>query len=60
MSEEYNPEVHVIEELERLEVELKEVVRQRDAATNPKDRRVLDEQVKEFQTQLEHLRAKLA
>ena len=59
MSEEYNPQAQVIENIERLEVELKELLRKRDRMANPEERKVLDAEVQEMEGELRRLRKKL-
>ncbi len=59
MSEEYNPQASLIEEIERLEVDLKELLRKRDEAGDPETRRVLQEQIDERKTQLKNLQSRL-
>ena len=59
MSEEYNPQAQLIEEIERLEVDLKELLRKRDSADDAETRRVLQEQIDERQTNLRNLQSKL-
>ena len=59
MSEEYNPQAQVIENIERLEVELKELLRKRDRMANPEERKVLDAEVQEMEGELRRLQKKL-
>lgn len=59
MSEEYNPEAQTLEEVERVEVELKELLKKRGSAGTDKDRQVLDRQIGELEGRLKRLRAKL-
>lgn len=59
MSEEYNPEAKVLEQVERVEVELKEVLHKRNAAEEQAEREVLQRQVDELENRLKILRAQL-
>lgn len=59
MSEEYNPEAKVLEQVERVEVELKEVLHKRNAAEEQAEKEVLQRQVDELENRLKILRAQL-
>ena len=59
MSTVYNPEADTIAEIERLELEAREIRRRVEHARNAEDRRVLDRQLKETEQRIELLRAKL-
>jgi len=59
MSEEYNPQALVIEDIERLEVELKDLLRRRDRTTADVDRDLLQQEIDDLNAQLRYLRRKL-
>lgn len=59
MSQVYNPESDVMAEIERLELEARQVLRSIEHARNDADRRVLNRQLSELNEQIEHLRARL-
>jgi urease accessory protein UreE len=59
MSSVYNPESDVMAEIERLELEAREIHRRIEQAHKDDDRRVLDRQLKEIQAQIEVLRTRL-
>jgi len=59
MSQVYNPESEVMAEIERLELEARQVRRSVEHARNEADKRVLNRQLSELQEQIEHLRARL-
>ena len=59
MSSVYNPESDVIAEIERLELEAREVRRRVEHAHNNEDKRVLNRQLEEIKQQIEHLRSRL-
>jgi hypothetical protein len=55
----YNPEVEIMTEIERLELEARDVRRRVGHARNEEDKRVLNRQLAEVEEQIEHLRARL-
>jgi hypothetical protein len=59
MSSVYNPESDTIAEIERLELEARQVRRQVEHAKNAEDRRVLNRQLKELEDQIEYLKNRL-
>ena len=59
MSQVYNPESEVVAEIERLELEARQIRRSVEHARNEPDKRVLNRQLSELQEQIEHLRARL-
>ena len=59
MSSVYNPESETIAEIERLELEVRDVRRRVEHARNEEDKRVLNRQLAEIKTQIEHLRSRL-
>jgi len=52
MSEAYNPESVLYEQLEVLKLKLRTLAQKRDAATNNKDRDILERQLKEMEAQI--------
>lgn len=59
MSTVYNPESEIIAQIERLELEAREVRRRLALTTQKDDRRVLNQQLKELEDQIELLKARL-
>jgi hypothetical protein len=59
MSSVYNPESDTIAEIERLELEARDIRRRVEHAHNAEDKRVLNRQLDEIKTQIEHLRSRL-
>jgi len=59
MSQVYNPEVEVMAEIERLELEARTIRRSIEHAHNAEDKRVLNRQLSELKEQIEHLRSRL-
>ena len=59
MSSVYNPESDTIAEIERLELEARDIRRRVEHAHNAEDNRVLNRQLEEIKTQIEHLRSRL-
>ena len=59
MSAIYNPEADVMAEIERLELESRDIRRRIEHARNQEDKRVLNRQLQELKEQIELLRAKL-
>ncbi len=58
MSAVYNPEAEIIAEIERLELEARDV-RRRIQQSRGEDKRVLDRQLKEIEKNVELLRGRL-
>ena len=59
MSSVYNPEADLAAEIERLELEARDIRRKLEHAQNDNDRRVLQRQLKETEQQVELLRKRL-
>jgi peptidoglycan hydrolase CwlO-like protein len=59
MSSVYNPESNVMAEIERLELESREIRRRIEHAHNENDKRVLNRQLEELKNQIEILQARL-
>lgn len=59
MNQVYNPETEVMAEIERLELEARQVRRSVEHARGEADKRVLNRQLTELQEQIEFLRARL-
>jgi len=59
MSAVYNPESDIIAEIERLELEARDIRRRVEYAHNEEDKRVLNKQLEEIKQEIELLRAKL-
>jgi hypothetical protein len=59
MSTVYNPEADLIAEIERLELESRDVRRRIEHAQNETDKKVLNKQLEELKTQIEFLRKRL-
>jgi len=59
MSTTYNPESETIAEIERLELEARDIRRRIEHAHNAEDKRVLNRQIKEVEEQVELLRSRL-
>lgn len=59
MSAVYNPEAEVIAQIERLELEARDLRRRNEHASQEEDKRVLSRQLKEVQEQIERLRTRL-
>lgn len=59
MSQVYNPESETIAEIERLELESRNVRRRVEHARNEQDKRVLNRQLQEMQDQIKYLRSRL-
>lgn len=59
MSEVYNPETKLYERLEALAVEARQLAHKRDAAADADDRAVLDQQLREVEERIAHLRRRL-
>ena len=59
MSSVYNPESDTVAEIERLELESREIRRRVEHAHNEEDKRVLNRQLEELKQQVELLRSRL-
>lgn len=59
MSEEYNPQADLIEGIERLEVELKDLLCKRDQMKDAKSREVIEQQIADRKAELKKLQARL-
>ena len=59
MSAVYNPESEIIAEIERLELESRDIRRRVEHAHTPEDKRVLDKQLEELKQQIEALKKRL-
>jgi hypothetical protein len=59
MSQVYNPESDVIAQIERLELEARDIRRRIEHVKNAEDRRVLNRQLGELKDQIEFLRKRL-
>ena len=59
MSNVYNPESETIAEIERLELEARELRRSMEHAPQEDDKRVLNRQLSELEQQIEFLKKKL-
>ncbi len=59
MSQVYNPETETIAEIERLELEARDIRRRVEHAHTAADKRVLNRQLSELKDQIEYLRSKL-
>jgi urease accessory protein UreE len=59
MSQVYNPESEVTAQIERLELDARDVRRRIDHAHTPQDRRVLNRQLEEIKQQITFLRSRL-
>ena len=59
MSQVHNPEAEVMAEIERLELEARNIRRSIEHARNGEDKRVLNRQLAELKESIEHLRARL-
>ena len=59
MSQVYNPEAGVIEEIERLAIEARDLRRREERAINPDDKRVMGRQVRELEEQIRVLQERL-
>jgi len=55
----YNPQADTIAEIERLELEARDTRRRLEHARSDEDKRVLAEQLKEIEQQVENLRHRL-
>jgi len=59
MSSVYNPESEVIAEIERLELESRDVRRRVEHAHSPEDKRVLNRQLEELKNRIEFLKKRV-
>jgi hypothetical protein len=59
MSQVYNPEADVMAQIERLELEARDVRRRVEHARTPQDKRVLNRQLEEIKHDIEFLRMRL-
>ncbi len=59
MSMVYNPESDIIADIERMELEARDLRRKVERAINPEDRRVLNRLLAELKMQIEVLRERL-
>lgn len=59
MSTVYNPEAEIIADIERLELEAREVRRKIEHARSEEDKRVLNRQLRELSEEISLLQAKL-
>jgi urease accessory protein UreE len=59
MSTVYNPESETIAQIERLELDAREVRRRIERSRHDEDRRVLNRQLEDIQRQIDLLRARL-
>ncbi len=59
MSQVYNPETETIAQIERLELEARDIRRRIEHARNEEDRRVLNRQLGELKDEIQLLRSRL-
>lgn len=59
MSTVYNPESEMVAQIERLELEARDIRRKIEYVHNENDRRVLNRQMKELKEEIEHLQERL-
>ena len=59
MSQVYNPESDVMAEIERLELEARDIRRRVEHARTEADKRVLNKQLEELKEQINYLRGRL-
>ena len=59
MSAIYNPESEIIAEIERLELESREIRKRVEHARTPEDKRVLNKQLEELKQEIDVLRSRL-
>ena len=59
MSTVYNPESDIVAQIERLEIEARDIRRKIEYVRNENDRRVLNRQLKEIEEDITNLQAKL-
>ena len=59
MSQVYNPESETLAEIERLELEARDIRRRIERAHGPQDRRVLNRQLQELEEQVQYLQSRV-
>jgi hypothetical protein len=59
MSTVYNPESQIIEEIERLELEARNIRRKIEHVSNERDKRVMNRQLKELSEEITLLQARI-
>jgi hypothetical protein len=59
VSQVYNPESEILESIERLSLEARDIRRRIEHARTPADRRVLNRQLQEIEEQVRSLQARL-
>lgn len=59
MSQVYNPEAALIEDIERLALEARDIRRRIESARTPQDRKVMNRQLQELEEQIRHLQSRL-
>jgi hypothetical protein len=59
MSQVYNPEAEVMAQIERLELDARDVRRRVEHARTPQDKRVLNRQLEDIKRDIEFLRMRL-
>jgi predicted nuclease with TOPRIM domain len=59
MSQVYNPESDLMEEIERLELEARDLRRKIEHLVNEQDRRVMNRQLQELEEQVSRLQSRL-
>jgi hypothetical protein len=59
MSAVYNPEADVMAEIERLEIEARDIRKRIEHTSNSEDKRVLNRQLGELEQQIAHLQKRL-
>jgi hypothetical protein len=59
MSSVYNPESDIIAQIERLELEARDLRRRLEHTSGKEDRQVLDRQLQELKTEIDLLRSRL-
>jgi peptidoglycan hydrolase CwlO-like protein len=59
MSTVYNPEADIVAEIERLELEARDIRRKIEHASNDNDKRVLNKQLKELREEIAVLRSRV-
>lgn len=60
MSQVYNPEAHVMAEIERLALEARSIRRRIDSAHTVQDRRVMNRQLLEIEQEIRQLQSRLS
>lgn len=59
MSQVYNPEAGLIEEIERLALEARDIRRRIESARTPQDRKVMNKQLQELEDEITNLQTRL-